>query len=275
MEKVDLHIHSYHSDGTLSPEEIMNEAIEKNIKIISITDHNTIRGAKEMCEIIKDKNIEFIPGVEIDVIENGINYHVLAYGIDLKNIEFNEFIENNERLLEQVNIQLIKKIEKDYEHITLDDYLNFSYNRKKGGWKALHYFIEKNLSKTLLDGISIYIKYSHSYSCVEFPNLKEAISRIKNANGKAILAHPGRVIKKDNIENFREEIHKLLDMGLDGIECYYPSHSDDITNICLNICNEKNLLITCGSDCHGEFEETKIGELDISIENLNLIGLVK
>ena len=63
---------------------------------------------------------------------------------------------------------------------------------------------------------------------------------------------------------------RFIDLGIDGIECYYPSHTEAITNMCLEICEDRNLLITCGSDCHGEFEDTEIGEMNIPIENLKL-----
>jgi hypothetical protein len=62
-------------------------------------------------------------------------------------------------------------------------------------------------------------------------------------------------------------------MGLDGIECYYPTHSDVITDSCLSVCRDRNLLITTGSDCHGDFGYSEIGELKITMDELKLGGL--
>lgn len=273
MKKLDLHIHSYYSDGTYTPEEIIDKAIENNVGTISLTDHNTIKGLNEMKKLAKDKGIKFISGVEIDAVEKGINYHILAYGINPDNEDFKEFIEYNEVMLEEFDIDLIKKMEKDYEHISLEEYLSYSYNRKKGGWKTLHYLTDKKMCQDLQSGLLVYSKYNHSSSEAKFPELSIVLRKIKEAGGKAVLAHPGRVIKKDSVEEFKNQIYQLVNEGIDGIECYYPSHTEEITEACVSICNEKDLLITCGSDCHGEFEKTKIGHMNIGIDKLNLKDL--
>jgi hypothetical protein len=54
---------------------------------------------------------------------------------------------------------------------------------------------------------------------------------------------------------------RIINLGIDGIECYYPSHTEDITNVCLEICEDRNLFITCGLDCHGEFQDAEIGKV--------------
>lgn len=93
-QEIDLHIHSYYSDGTMAPEEIMEEAIKKNLKMIAIADHNVLEGSKELLSISRNKDIECFPAVEIDTIDNGVNYHILAYNFDIENQEFNQFVNN-------------------------------------------------------------------------------------------------------------------------------------------------------------------------------------
>lgn len=270
----DLHVHSYYSDGTMSPTEIIKTAVNKNVGIISITDHDIIDGSSKLMELSKKYNIKCISGVEIDALENGVNYHILAYGIDLENKDFIEFITKNRDLLEEVNIKLIEKMQVDYDSITISDYLDFNYDKRKGGWKALHYFVEKGITNSLFEGFMIYSKYGHSYNCVQFPSIKQVCDIIHHAGGKAVLAHPGKAIKSNNLKDFKTKVLELVYIGIDGIECYYPSHTTDITSICLGICKSMNLLITCGSDCHGEFENTEIGEMNISLENLNLDSIL-
>lgn len=266
----DLHIHSFYSDGTMSPKEILIEASNKGVGLLAITDHDILDGSVELMKFYDKYDIKCISGVEIDVIDNGINYHILGYDVNLEDKEFCDVIKQSRILLEKVNIKLIEKMQHDYNCITLSDYLNFTYDKRKGGWKALHYFIEKGLAKSLFEGFMLYSKYEHSYNCVQFPSIKLACQYIHNAGGKAILAHPGKVIKETNIDDFKNEVLRTVNLGIDGIECYYPSHAKDITNVCLEICEDRNLLITCGSDCHGEFEDTEIGEMNIPIEKLKL-----
>ena len=272
---VDLHIHSYYSDGTMSPEEILNIARRKNIGLLAITDHDILKGSVELLRQNIYSDIKCISGVELDAIDLGINFHVLGYGVDLSNEGFNRFVRKNKKLLENVNIKLIEKIQKDYSNITKDDYENFEYDIRNGGWKALHYFIDKGLTESLFDGFKLYAKYEHSYNCVDFPTVEIVCKQIHNAGGKAILAHPGKVIKKNIIAEFSKELKKVIDMGIDGIECYYPSHSKEVTDKCLELCKSTNLLITCGSDCHGRFENTEIGELPITIDKLEIGDLYK
>lgn len=271
LEKIaDLHIHSFYSDGTMSPKEILITAFNRNVGILAITDHDILDGSVELMKLCGKYDIKYISGVEIDVIDSGINYHILGYGVNLEDKVFCDFIEQNCILLEEVNIKLIEKMQNDYECITLSDYLNFTYDKRMGGWKALHYFVKKGLTKSLYEGFMLYSKYEHSYNCVQFPSIKLACKYIHNAGGKAILAHPGKVINETNIDDFKKELLRIINLGIDGIECYYPSHTEDITNVCIEICEDRNLLITCGSDCHGEFEDTEIGEMNIPIENLRL-----
>lgn len=271
MEKIaDLHTHTYYSDGTMTPQEILDEAIKKNVGLLAITDHNTLKGAIELKEISKNYDIKCISGVELDSLDNGVDYHILAYDIDLENKEFLEFVDKNRILLEMVDKKLIEKMEKDYDNITMEDYLNFSYDRRKGGWEAIHYFLHKGVTKELLEGFDVFRKYNHSYNCVDFPSVKTVCEYIHKAGGKAILAHPGKVVKAKDIDEFKSEVLRIMDMGLDGIECYYPLHSEEITKVCLDICKEKGLMITVGSDCHGSYQSTEIGEMKIGLSNLNI-----
>ena len=94
-----------------------------------------------------------------------------------------------------------------------------------GGWKALHYFVEKGLTSNLSEGLQIYSQYNHSYTCVSFPSIKKVCDKIHNAGGKAILAHPEKVIKSRDLIEFKDAILDIITKGVDGIKCYYPSHS--------------------------------------------------
>ena len=266
----DLHTHSFYSDGTMSPEEVLKTAYKKGIGLLAITDHNMLHGSIELMKFTDKYDIKCISGVEVDTLYKGINFHILAYGINLEDKEFCNFIKQNRALLDQVNTKLIEKMQQDYDCITLSDYLNYTYDRRKGGWNTLHYLLERGVTKDLFEGFMVYSKYENYHNCVNFPSIEVACQYIHNAGGKAVLSHPGKVIKETDIDNFRSELLKIADLGIDGIECYYPTHTEAITKVCLEICEDRNLLITCGSDCHGEFQATDIGEMNIPIEKLKL-----
>lgn len=266
----DLHIHSYYSDGTLTPQEIIDIALTREIDIISITDHNELNGSRELMRLNKPKGFTCIPGVELDAMYCSTNIHILAYNVDLYDNDFIQFVNRNADLLEQTNIELIKRLSKDYNEITQEEYDRFLYDRRKGGWKALHYFQYKGIVTTLEDSFKLYFKYGSAYNKTKFPSVEDVIKNIHLAGGKAILAHPGRVFKSLTIEKLKETLDNLFLLGIDGVECYYPSHTKEQQNLFTNIC-KNNKIITSGSDCHGDFEETEIGEMNTSIEVLNNI----
>ncbi len=113
----------------------------------------------------------------------------------------------------------------------------------------------------------MYARYHHDYCCVGFPPVREVVRQIQAAKGKAILAHPGKVIPAAKLS---EVLPAVMAEGLDGIECWYPSHDAGTTQICVNYCRERDLMMTAGADCHGSFETTQIGQLKTPIAQLVL-----
>lgn len=271
---VDLHIHSYYSDGTMSPKEILWTAQEKGVGIISLTDHDRLEGARELKKLCEHSKIQFISGVEMNSLNKGTTVHILGYGVDLEDKAFYEFVNRNRSMLDLISVKLIEKMQEKYEQLSVTEFLDYKYDKKKGGWKALHYLMEKRITKNLREAFPLYSKYGCNYDCVDFPSTKEVCESIRKAGGRAVLAHPGVTIKTKNIKEFKNELLRLMELGVDGIECYYPTHTKEITELCIKMCKEQNMLITSGADCHGSFGDTEIGELDIPVELLDLGDLV-
>ncbi len=271
----DLHTHSYYSDGTMSPEEILKEALQNNVGLIALTDHDMLEGSRELRSLCQAADINFLTGVELNSLYEGLNYHILGYGVDIDNPDFQAFVNKNRSLLFQVNSLLIEKMEQDYPSISIAEYNNYQYDRTKGGWKALHYLMEKGFTNTPREGFALYTKYNCYYDCVDFPSIQTVCDMIHMAGGKSILAHPGVSIKASNHAEFKQKINQLLTHDLDGIECYYVTHTKEITNHCLSLCNQRGLMITSGSDCHGTFGTASIGDVNIPIRNINLGSLLE
>ena len=267
---VDLHLHSYYSDGTMSPEEIVRTAATNQVGLIAITDHNVLTASRELKALFNSYDISFINGVELDSIDQGTDIHILGYGVDIDKESFVSFVKRNREILDDISIRLITDMEKDYEYISLEDFKAFSYDRRQGGWKALHYLVAKGLTEKLRDGFVIYNQYGITNDSGEYPSIQEVIEQIHAAGGKAVLAHPGVSIKELDPQLFRDKLLSLLQHGFDGIECYYPTHTEEIRGVCLSVCQERNLLITTGSDCHGGFGYSGIGELKITLDQLEL-----
>lgn len=270
----DLHTHTCYSDGTMTPEEILTQALKNKVGVFAVTDHDTLAGTRELAQLAHDKEVIYVPGVELDALDSGNNIHVLGYGMDIWEEEFSHFVESNWVKLDTVNAMLIDKMQADYDTISVSDYNDFCYDRKKGGWKALHYLMAKGLIHTLREGFAFYPQYDCTYNRVDFLSVREVCEHIHRAGGKAILAHPGVTVKEQDMNLFEKEVRRLMSYGPDGMECYYPTHTEEMTKICLNICRERDLLITCGSDCHGTFGFADVGETRTPISSLNLKGIL-
>jgi predicted metal-dependent phosphoesterase TrpH len=256
----------------MSPLEIAEAAKKNNVGLIAIADHDVIDGTLELRELQRKFDFKYISAVEIDTLYNNENFHILAYGLDFENDNIIKYVNEIHTLLENYSMELITNMRKDYPNVNLSEYKTFSYDVHLGGWKALHYLLEKNYTTNLKEGIRFYEKYTNSIP--GYPSIHEVCEKIKQNGGYSVLAHPGELIDAKNINLFEMEIKKIISMGIDGIECYYPTHNNEVTEKCINLCKENDLLITAGSDCHGVFGKTRVGEMAVTLDQLMLKGLI-
>lgn len=276
---VDLHIHTYYSDGTMSPKEVVEDAKRKNLGIIAITDHDVLDSYEELKVEAEKAGIIAIRGVEIDSIFEGHLVHLLAYKFEDNEKLFKLINHAKEQLLE-TSIELIRRMENDYEGISLEDYNSYEYERRKGGWKGIHYLNDRKITEGLFDGVKFYGKYDCGHEKFAFPSVGEVCNTVHDANGYVVLAHPCNYYSNKNKEEILEKLEILKNLGIDGVECYYPANSDLMTNTCLEFCKDNNLIITAGSDGHGDFGavskgiEYYIGAINKDSEILNINKLL-
>jgi len=277
--KVDLHIHSIYSDSSRSLEEIVALTKERNVSLISICDHATINAYDTLPQICKNNNIRCVLGVELGVSWNrdkeGI--HVLAYNFDINNKGMKLLMDKQYRAIECEYI--VYNMSKDYPQMSLEDYRHFEYPKEKGGWKYLYYAVAKGAAKTYEEAnLTIFKKYSAPNYLSDFGecSIQDFCKLVKQAGGVSILAHPGYLYRQ-NPNDFVDMLKEMKACGIEGIECYYPSHSKGITDICVDFCKKNDMRITAGSDCHGDFDRTEgftIGALDVSLPMLDLKGIL-
>lgn len=274
MAFVDMHIHSYYSDGTYSPEDIVRHAVDDGAELIAVCDHNEIRGTLEVMPLARAAGLACIPGVEIDAIWRGLDVHVLCYGADPENRALMEIIEDARFRLDDMSTQLLLRMRKDHPCLDYDEYMAMPHDRKLGGWKMLKYMWMKGLSKDLRDGFRYYEAYGVTYEGAGFRPVEDVIGAIRNAGGRAVLAHPGVTLPYRDMDDFRKLLGEILDAGFDGVECHYPRNSRALTRACLDICRQRDLMITAGSDCHGAFGRHIICDTRTERDRVRLKGLM-
>ena len=278
MEKIiDMHTHTYYSDGELSPQELIEKAINKNIGVLSITDHDTINGIKTV-----DKNkypeIKIINGIELSVKRNKGRMHILGYGIDLENKDLNDkMYELRDNSLNHV-LSLMEQIKKDYgirfKYEDIKELVNANHNLGRPDLAKL--CIKYGYASSVQDAFDKYLIDANTKILGHNKGLtyEEAISLIKNSNGIPVIAHPKslELEEKDLLELLKD----MINCGLKGIEVYHSSHSKEEMDYYLKIANKFNLLISGGSDYHGKLVKPDI-ELgtgknnNIKIKKLSLV----
>lgn len=275
--KADLHIHSTYSDSSRSPEEIVALAKKRNVGLISICDHATIGAYEVLPEICRDSKMEYVLGIELEAAWKEETIHVLAYSFDKSNEKIKDLINRQYRAIECEYI--VYNMSRDYPQMSLEDYRQFIYPKDKGGWKYLHYAVAKGAAKTYEEAnATIYSKYATPNHLSDFGecNLEDFCKLVKQAGGVPVLAHPGYLYER-NPDGFANVLKEMKAYGIEGIECFYPSHSKDITDACVRFCKGNDMRITGGCDCHGDFDPSEgftIGALAISLSMLDLRGIL-
>lgn len=275
----DLHMHSYYSDGTMSPREIVEDAKKRNVQLIAITDHNVLDSYTELKEAAEEFGIKVIRGVEIDARFEDIVVHILAYNFEDNENLFNLVHKAKNELLE-TSIELIKRMENDYENISSEDYEAYDYDKRKGGWKGIHYLFDRGITSELFEGVKYYVKYKCGHEYFDYPTVEEVVKAVHEANGYVVLAHPCNYYKNNTKEEVLEKLEKFKSIGIDGVECYYPANSEMMTETCVEFCKNNDMIITVGSDSHGEFGavskgiEYYIGAVKKDSSELNLKDMI-
>lgn len=275
----DLHMHSYYSDGTMSPREIVEDANMRNVQLIAITDHNVLDSYTELKEAAEEFGIKVIRGVEIDARFEDIVVHILAYNFEDNENLFNLVHKAKNELLE-TSIELIKRMENDYENISSEDYEAYDYDKRKGGWKGIHYLFDRGITSELFEGVKYYGKYKCGHEYFDYPTVEEVVKAVHEANGYVVLAHPCNYYKNNTKEEVLEKLEKFKSIGIDGVECYYPANSEMMTETCVEFCKNNDMIITVGSDSHGEFGavskgiEYYIGAVKKDSSELNLKDMI-
>ncbi|HSP88325.1 MAG TPA: PHP domain-containing protein, partial [Ignavibacteriaceae bacterium] len=242
--KADLHIHTTHSDGAFSPKEIVLKAKQASLDIISITDHDNIKGFKEAAEVGKELGVEVIPGVEISSEISNREIHILGYFFDPENLEIERYLSffREERIKRAGRI--VNKLMNLGFEIHLDEILAKAKNSSVGRPHIAQVMLEKGIVSSYYEAFNKYIgNGSPAHEKKVHLSPQSAFRIINDAGGLSFIAHPGNIP-----ENLLKE---LIDSGMDGIEVTHPSHSKLQQKFYRGIVNSYFLLESGGSDFHG------------------------
>ncbi|BFK80654.1 PHP domain-containing protein [Clostridium baratii] len=270
MKKVDFHVHTNFSDGLLSPKAVVKRASNNGVSILAITDHDTIDGISEAIEESKLHNIKIIPGIELSTNYNGESIHVLGYFKDdsYKEKEFVEFLDKIKNRRIHRAKEMIQKLKDVFNiKIKFEDVIKYGEN----------VVARPHIAKAIIDAGYPYTqdyifdnfigKGKPAYIETTKITVKEGVDLLHKYNAIVFLAHP-ILINNSNISDF-------LQFNFDGIEGVYFLNSKTQEKELLDFANKNNLLVSAGSDCHGDFiNDTRHGDIgDINLDE-NYINLI-
>lgn len=272
MRKVDLHIHSTASDGTWTPQELVDAAIGAGLGIIAVTDHDSTANVEETMRIAASCDIKCVPGVEVCSTKDGISFHILGYGIDLQNRPLQELLAHNTNLLEQKDDDSVQMLIRHGWPLDFEEFKNYTYDRRRGGWKSLAYLIDKGLCSGVNDFFKRIFTEENDLGFPEFPSIREVIGAIHGAGGVALCAHAASSFHGPGLA---QTLVELIEEPFDGFECYHSGHSGQDTQLLLKHCLTEGMLISGGSDCHGNFVPGRnLGKPDVYEDGIFLPGLI-
>tara|TARA_Y100000034_G_C6852133_1_gene386678 strand:+ start:543 stop:1409 length:867 start_codon:yes stop_codon:yes gene_type:complete len=274
MKRIDLQMHTHYSDGKFSPKDVIDMALKKGMKAIAITDHDSVKGIEEGIEYSKDKDIEFVLGIELSCREEFYDgtIDILGLFIDHENEELKKFVERDRERRRIEKKEMVEKLNNLGYEISFDELVRESgesmgrptiarilFKKYPGKFESVNDVFKKLIGEG-----------KEGYVHREKTSVSEAMGVIHNAGGVSVLAHPGRYIRDlDGV------VDKFIENGGKAIEVYYPYAKlfrvDEIVergwiDRFKRIVEDKNLLVSGGSDFHDFERGSEIGDAGISDE---------
>lgn len=249
LRKANLHIHSTHSDGLLTPEQLITLVKTAGISTISITDHDTLSATREAITFGSLQQIEVIPGIEFSASFNGQPMHILGYGISIDNKELNDLIVALQKSREERNHKILHKFAEIGITINAAD-LKKTCSGQIGRPHMARFLLNRGVVRSIEEAFRHYLGTGgNAYVDRLRFNADHIIAVIRKSGGVAVLAHPTSI--DQNLQKIADILKSLQKEGLSGVEAFHPTISNKKSDELKKIAAELNLFITGGSDFHG------------------------
>ena len=245
---IDLHSHTYESDGTFSPAQLIEEAARTGVRILSITDHDTFGGYDQAVPLAAAAGIDLICGIELSTKLHGHSVHLLGYFFAGNGLgEFREWVREMQESRRERNVRLAARL----QELGMDIRLEEAEALGRGMTGRPHFariMVNKGYVRSLRQAFDEYLDESaKGYVFRAEPQFADSVARIRKSGGIASLAHPVRV--NGDVPKLMPE---LCDAGLNAIEAYHSDHDERDTELYLDLARQYGTLVTGGSDFHGD-----------------------
>ncbi|MFW6105983.1 MAG: PHP domain-containing protein [Desulfovermiculus sp.] len=251
MSEIDLHTHSTASDGSLSPRELVYAGAKAGLRALALTDHDTVSGLDMALRTGKERNLEVIPGCELSVHCARGFMHILGLWVPLRASRLHAMLDWMQEKRRQRNQKMLSSLRSLGIAIEENEVKAEAKGESVGRPHLAQVLVRKGVVTSLEEAFTHFLG---STGQAYVPKVKlspgQAISALKQDQATVILAHPYSLDLE--AKELGSELCRLKDLGLDGLEVYYPEHTPEQTSLFFCLAREQNLLISGGSDFHGQ-----------------------
>ncbi|HWP44289.1 MAG TPA: PHP domain-containing protein, partial [Blastocatellia bacterium] len=250
---IDLHSHTFYSDGSASPHELVRMAAAQGARALAITDHDTVAGLREGSDAAREVGIEFIRGVEISAEYSPGTMHILGYYIDSESQDLLSKLDELRDARDRRNPEIARRLQELGMDVSYEEVRALAGNEVVGRPHFARVMLEKGYVESIQDAFNRFLaKGAAAYVEKKRLSPAESIDLIHAAGGVAVLAHPYQLKLSD--EETDRMIGELAEMGLDGVEAIYSRHSEAQREMYSQMAARYGLLVTGGSDYHGSYK---------------------
>lgn len=247
---VDLHMHTYFSDGLLSPEALLQLCQRQGLERVAVTDHDSVGGLERAAAEARRLGLSLVPGVELTARFSG-EMHILGYGIRPADCGLADFLQ--EQLLRRArrNTQMVERLRELGMPLTEEDMRQEAGREEYGRTHMARVMVKRGVCHSIDEAFRRFLLPGQpGYVSREKPPSAQCIAVIRGAGGDAVLAHPGLMGLPDY--QLEPVISQLRGEGLAGVEAFYPQHTPGQTAALRRMAGRMGLIATYGSDYHGK-----------------------
>ena len=260
--KVDLHVHSTASDGSLSPSAVVWAARAGRLDVVAISDHDTCAGVPEAMQALPAA-LHVIPAIELSTTLNGSELHILGYFIDATNEKLLAHAEHAVTA-RRARVQRILDLLRNYNiHLTVEDVMAAAEGspRVLGRPHIARALQRRGHVQTPSEAFDRFLGDSGPcFLPTELLEPRAAIEMIREAGGVAVWAHP-------RVDILSRELPRMADWGLRGLECFRPRATADDIIMIQRIARQHDLLLSGGSDWHGTWHG-RLGDFSVDSDDI-------
>ena len=250
MKRIDLHTHSTASDGSCTPTEVMEAAVNAGLAAVALTDHDTMQGVPEAMEAAEKLDIECIPGIELSAVYGDREVHIVGLFLDPRDSVLAKRLDSFRQIRKQRNLRMIEKMQAAGVDITMEKVRDLEGDAVITRANLARYLVHVGYAVSIKEVFDKYLSPGLPFYVPKTGVTPEdAVRAIRDGGGTAILAHP--LLYDFTPAQLDTCIELLKNYGLQGIETYYSTYSPADERNMKRLADRHGLLWSDGSDFHG------------------------